>query len=106
MACLMAYHYPGNVRELENAIEHAFVICGGNTVKHDDLPLHVCEQSRRHSPESPMASPPRTRPLENAEAATIRDALARHGGNRSRAARDLGISRNTLWRKMKRHGIN
>jgi transcriptional regulator of acetoin/glycerol metabolism len=44
-------------------------------------------------------------PLENAEANAIRDALARNDGNRTRAAKDLGVSRNTLWRKMKRHGI-
>jgi len=105
MACLMAYHYPGNVRELENAIEHAFVICGGSTIKHDDLPLHVCDQSSRHLPAGPLTAAPRHRPLENAEAAAVREALARHGGNRGRAAQDLGVSRNTLWRKMKRHGI-
>ena len=106
MACLMAYHYPGNVRELENAIEHAFVICGGNTVKHDDLPPHVCDRSPRHQAQTQPAAEPNHRPLENAEAAAIRDALSRHGGTRSRAAQDLGISRNTLWRKMKRHGIS
>jgi PAS domain S-box-containing protein len=105
MACLMAYHYPGNVRELENAIEHAFVICGGNTIKHDDLPAHVCDRSPRHQAAQPLAAEARQRPLENAEAAAIRDALERHRGNRTRAAQDLGISRNTLWRKMKRHGI-
>ena len=86
-------------------IEHAFVICGGNTVKHDDLPSHVCDRSSGHTAANPLAAAPHQRPLENAEAAAIRDALARHGGNRSRAAQDLSISRNTLWRKMKRHGL-
>ena len=44
-------------------------------------------------------------PLEDAESVAIRASLERHRGNRSRAARELGISRNTLWRKMRRHGI-
>jgi transcriptional regulator with PAS, ATPase and Fis domain len=105
MACLMAYHYPGNVRELENAIEHAFVVCAGSTIRLEDLPPHFVEQSPR--PAASRATGPGSGlgPLENAEAAAIRDALERHDGNRTRAAKDLGISRNTLWRKMKRHGI-
>jgi PAS domain S-box-containing protein len=103
MACLMDYRFPGNVRELENAIEHAFVVCADATIKLADLPAHV-----RDGSESSTDSPSRVRqsgPLENAEAATIRDALARHNGNRTHAAADLGISRNTLWRKMKRYSI-
>jgi DNA-binding NtrC family response regulator len=105
MACLMAYHYPGNVRELENAVEHAFVVCGGNTIRLEDLPPHIYDQSPR--PASPRASGGESQsgPLANAEATAIREALERHRGNRTRAAQDLGISRNTLWRKMKRHGI-
>jgi transcriptional regulator with PAS, ATPase and Fis domain len=43
--------------------------------------------------------------LQNVEALAIREALARHDGNRTRAAEELGISRNTLWRKMRRYGI-
>jgi transcriptional regulator with PAS, ATPase and Fis domain len=45
------------------------------------------------------------KPLQNAEVIAIREALARHGGHRTRAAEDLGVSRNTLWRKMRRYGI-
>ncbi len=104
MAALMAYHYPGNVRELENAIEHAFVVCGGTVIGLEDLPAHLrgeWMQQPNRLPEPHVAGP-----LEAAEAAAIRDALARHRGNRTRAARDLGVSRNTLWRKMKRHQID
>jgi transcriptional regulator with PAS, ATPase and Fis domain len=101
MATLMRYHYPGNVRELENAIEHAFVICGGGTIRLEDLPAHL----RGESTISPERITPVVGPLESAEATAIREALARHGGNRTRAAQDLKISRNTLWRKMKKHGI-
>jgi PAS domain S-box-containing protein len=101
MASLIGYGFPGNVRELENAIEHAFVVCGGSTLRLEDLPAHIRGASimpRRRATAT-------TGPLESAEAMAIRDALARHGGNRTRAASDLGISRNTLWRKMKKHGI-
>jgi PAS domain S-box-containing protein len=102
LACLTGYRFPGNVRELENAVEHAFVVCAGDTIRLEDLPPHLREEPLRRS-EGAVAE---RGPLESAEATAIRDALARSGGNRTRAARDLGISRNTLWRKMRRHGIS
>jgi transcriptional regulator with PAS, ATPase and Fis domain len=105
MACLMSYHYPGNVRELENAIEHAFVVCAGDTIKLEDLPPQIHDQSVRPGLSHGGRALEGTRPLINAEATAIREALNRHDGNRTHAAKDLGISRNTLWRKMKRHGI-
>jgi transcriptional regulator with PAS, ATPase and Fis domain len=102
LACLMGYRFPGNVRELENAVEHAFVVCAGDTIRLEDLPPHLREEpvARRRGAAAESG------PLESAEATAIRDALARSGGNRTRAARELGISRNTLWRKMRRHGIS
>jgi PAS domain S-box-containing protein len=97
MARLMSYSFPGNVRELENAIEHAFVVCGGPVIEVSDLPPQIASL-----PVAPaIAAPPGSGPLEQAEAETIRDALARHGGRRGEAAAALGVSRNTLWRKMK-----
>jgi transcriptional regulator of acetoin/glycerol metabolism len=103
MACLMRYGFPGNVRELENAVEHAFVVCGGDVIRSEDLPRQIVEENgtAATSETSRFASGP----LEHAEAAAIREALERHHGNRTHAAQDLGVSRNTLWRKMKRHGI-
>jgi len=106
LACLMAYGFPGNVRELENAIEHAFVVCGGDIIEVDDLPPHIV-YAENHFGELPAngAPPLRYSPLEEAEAQAIRDALTRHDGQRGRAAAELGVSRNTLWRKMKRYRI-
>jgi len=101
LSALLAYGYPGNVRELENAIEHAFVVCGGDVIQLEDLPPQIAGQGRFSDP--PQAPPPS--PLRSAEAEAIRAALARFGGNRNLTADELGISRNTLWRKMKRHGI-
>ena len=107
MAALMQYDYPGNVRELENAIEHGFVVCGGTVIEREDLPPHVL--GRRLAPvpsaAAPEADDEALGPLQNAEAIAIREALDRHRGNRTRAATDLGVSRNTLWRKMKRYEI-
>jgi PAS domain S-box-containing protein len=101
VATLMGHGFPGNVRELENAIEHAFVVCGGSTIRLEDLPAHIRGESVRPR----LAHPPAPSPLESAEATAIREALNRNDGHRTRAAKDLGISRNTLWRKMRKHGI-
>jgi PAS domain S-box-containing protein len=105
MAQLMRHDWPGNVRELENAIEHAFVICGGNVIEREDLPPHFLEDQPIAQEPPAESGPDRLGPLQGAEALAIREALAHNGGNRTRAARDLGVSRNTLWRKMRRYDI-
>ena len=102
MTTLMGYAFPGNVRELENAIEHAFVVCAGRTIQSEDLPTHIRGGDIATTERAPS---PKPRPLASAEAAAIREVLERHNGNRTRAAKELGISRNTLWRKMKKHDI-
>ena len=107
MAALMHYDYPGNVRELENAIEHAFVVCGGSVIEREDLPPHVLGHRLTPAPVVGGHEPDDASlgPLQSAEVIAIREALDRHGGNRTRAAEDLGVSRNTLWRKMKKYGV-
>ncbi len=96
---LMRHDFPGNIRELENAIEHAFVLCRSAEIQPECLPSELVER----------ASVPRSRqgsPIEEAEAEAIRQALAGHDGNRRAAAAELGIHKTTLWRKMKKHGIS
>ena len=93
------------MRELENAIEHAFVVCGGNAIEREDLPPHVLGDRPRSAEVPPPREPGAMGPLQGAEVLAIREALERHRGNRTRAAEALGISRNTLWRKMKRYAI-
>ncbi len=100
MAALMEYHYPGNVRELENAIEHAFVVCAGHTIEVDDLPRHLAGNGAQAFPPAAASSP-----LEMAQASVIRQTLERHGGNRSAAAKELGLSPTTFWRRMQRLGL-
>ena len=102
MAASMNYDFPGNVRELENAIEHAFVICAGDTIRLDDLPPQLVATA---ASQPPLADG-RTRPLEDAEAEVIRNALARNHGNYKLTAAELGVSRNTLWRKIKHYKID
>ncbi len=101
MAALLAYAWPGNVRELENAIEHAFVSCPGGRFGLDHLPAEVRTTGTISTPDS---SPPN--PLEAAEREALIRALREEGGDQAAAARALGLARNTLWRKLKKYGID
>lgn len=99
MARLLAHDYPGNVRELENIIEQAFVLCRGERIRYRHLPREL----RRTDTSFDNAHTPRS--LKDMERALIRDALQRNDGNRSHTARELGINPSTLYRKMQRLGI-
>lgn len=101
MATLMAYPFPGNVRELRNAIEYAFVLCSGGSIDVEHLPARISAQVR----ELP-ASAPEIRSLvpENDREALL-DALRRTGWNQTEAARILGVSRVTVWKRVKKYGI-
>lgn len=101
LSALMRYPFPGNIRELENAIEHAFVVCIDTTIQMDDLPQHILGYLADQGEKTPAVKPP----LEDAEMHAIVSCLERNEYNRTRTAAELGISRNTLWRKMKRYGI-
>jgi len=101
MSFFMRYDFPGNVRELENIIEHAFVMCKGDVIELRHLPSELIERSKEALLEEEKVD----RPLQRAEAESIRKALERNRGNRLRTARELGIDRTTLWRKIKRFGI-
>jgi PAS domain S-box-containing protein len=109
MRALMAYDFPGNVRELQNIIEHAFVLCDGRLIELHHVPRAVGEQEQDGHldvPPKPGLQTSGLRPLADAEAAAIRATLARNRGHRTRTAADLGVSPSTLWRKMKRYGID
>jgi len=108
LARLMDYHWPGNVRELENAIEHGFVRCTGGEIRVEHLPVEVrsgAEAPLVAAPSVPGEAPRTLRPAEPAERAIILAALEAAGGSRTEAAGRLGVSRTTLWRRMKGLGI-
>ena len=101
---LRNYQYPGNVRELESIVAHAVIMSDGQIVCARDLPDQVREgfSPRLALPNYVADSIPS---INEMEAQLIRTALDRLDGNQTEVARKLGISRSTLWRKMKEHGI-
>ncbi len=101
LARLMAHDFPGNVRELENIIEHAFVLCRGGMIE----PRHLPEPFRSAAGESGALSRAGTT-LEVMEKVFILAALKRNAWNRRNAAKELGIHRGTLRRRMKALGID
>lgn len=94
---LLHYDWPGNVRELENAIEHAAVLCVSSLILPEHLPSHIVHAGA--APQAVTADPSRS--LAEMEHAYIQAVLKSLNGNQTRAARVLGISPSTLWRKLK-----
>jgi PAS domain S-box-containing protein len=98
---LRKYDFPGNVRELENAIEHAFVICRGTIIEPMHLPERIVEAVNSNG-----SKPGKPQYAGSSEESIIREALTRNNGNRTRTADELEMHRSTLWRKMMRYGID
>ena len=97
---LMKYKYSGNIRELENIIEHAMVMCTNEQLLIEHLPDEVTEYaSMAHSPGNP------SEPLQKTECQTILESLKKYDWNKNKVADELKIHRSTLWRKMRKHGI-
>lgn len=100
---LMAYDYPGNVRELKNIIEYAMVLCEENTIKEEDLP----ETLRFHRSEQPglFLEDLTGLPMKEVEKRVIEANLLRNGGRRKQTAEVLGISEKGLRNKIAEYGI-
>ncbi|MDT8378138.1 MAG: sigma 54-interacting transcriptional regulator [Desulfotignum sp.] len=98
LASLMSHAFPGNIRELENIIEHAFVLCQEGIITCDHLPGFLAQKqiSTHEAVDDPVKA---------AQINLISDALARNNYNRNAAAKDLGIHKSTLFRRIKKLGI-
>lgn len=100
LAALLEHDYPGNIRELENAIEHAFVLCRGGLIELEHLPPAIRDRATGHRPPSHTGLT-----LRELERLHITETIRRHGGNRLAAAKALGLHPSTLFRKIKSMGI-
>jgi len=107
LEALVSYDWPGNVRELQNVIEYATVMGEGPTLSKTDLPPELTDGgdggSRVTTPDPELR---KMRAGLPAEGRRLLNALERSGGHMSRAAASLGMSRTTLWRKLKKHGLD
>ncbi|MCR9116090.1 MAG: sigma-54 dependent transcriptional regulator [bacterium] len=105
MTALQRYGWPGNVRELQNVIERAVLLGKGRSVESDDLPMHIQQGMGASSWTSPTGRTLKEA-LEEPERQIILDSLREHDWNRNETADSLGINRTTLYKKMKRLGLD
>jgi PAS domain S-box-containing protein len=103
MEILLNYDYPGNVRELENIIEHALIVCQDKIIKRNHLPLSF--QGDIAQPPPVEAQRTFDKEIEFSEKTIIFDTLRKHNWNKGKTAAALHINRTTLWRKMKKYNI-
>jgi transcriptional regulator with PAS, ATPase and Fis domain len=96
LSCFMRHDWPGNVRELENALEHAFVLCPGGMIEASHLPEGLCGRRGEEGSGSSLAE---------IERSAIYGALERNNWKKVATARELGIDKTTLWRKLKKLGL-
>jgi DNA-binding NtrC family response regulator len=103
---LLQHRWPGNVRELENVVEFAVAVCAGQTILPEHLPpLSLLGENAAPAAARPPAPPRLDEGPGPVEAAVLRDALQAHHWRRADAARALGVSRVTLWRRMRAAGL-
>ena len=102
---LLKYDWPGNVRELMNAVERAVVLSRSEYLDEQDLPLAIKDALSDEEKSPSRDAVPADLPLEDVEKATILKTLESTDGNKSEAARRLGITRKTLHKKLKKYGM-
>jgi len=102
MEKLMSYSWPGNVRELRNAVEYAFVLCPGGHIQVEHLPPKIISYDPGDTDNLPLTG---QKTADRTRHELIR-ALRQAGGNQSKAASILGVSRVTIWKRLKKYGID
>ncbi|ABI58076.1 sigma-54-dependent Fis family transcriptional regulator [Alkalilimnicola ehrlichii MLHE-1] len=107
LAVLRNHPWPGNIRQLRNVLRTAVALSDGETLTVEDLPDDVLDAAETAGDDQVIEGTCTGGgdPLANAERRALQAALEQHGGNVSRTAESLGVSRNTLYRKMRRHGL-
>lgn len=108
MEKLMCYDWPGNIRELENIIERCVVITPGNVIDTDSLPAEILSSASEtgvREKEPQHADSPLNEAIDRKEREVILRALEENGGNKTKTALSLGISRRSLHRKIQKYGI-
>lgn len=101
MSLLMEYDYPGNVRELENIVEHACVMCQDIRIRRTQLPPEFNPRSEKLTLGEEVSRPS----LQSFEKQLIQETLEKNNGNKVLTAEELGFHRSTLWRKMKKYDL-
>ncbi|MBR7216013.1 sigma-54-dependent Fis family transcriptional regulator [Pseudomonas sp. B2021] len=99
---LLAFHWPGNLRQLRTVLRTVVALCEGGRVGLEDLPALI----RQVRPQGERGDAPCASPLESAERQALLNALAQQRWHMSHVAEQLGVSRNTLYRKLRKHGIS
>ncbi len=98
LAVLMRHNFPGNIRELENILEFAFILCPDGFIRLEHLPEHL----QPEKPEDPARRPGRSLTLEEIKCQAVMQALAKNDNKKMQTCRELGISKDTLRRMLKR----
>ena len=108
MRTMVAYPWPGNIRELRNAVEYAFVLAKGTSIGTEHLPEKLLQHNPDTSPPLDLLPDPvipAKISCKQSEKAALVAALQKSDGNQTKAAQMLGISRVTVWKRMKKHGV-
>jgi DNA-binding NtrC family response regulator len=105
MAAIVAYPWPGNVRALRHALERAIILSDGETLRASDFPLPPANPPAVAAPAAAVPTDGGAGTLAELEKQAIASALARHAGNVTYAAAELGITRASLYRRMEKHGL-